>query len=186
VKGKRLLLTTLLGLLTDSGRYLVQYLLSTYFRNTSWHCVVYRIWSSGLITIPLSHLIINRSFHEGWRICVHMRSWLVMEVTPERFFNRFCHPNFRTKYKSSFHWVYVLAKACITPWIWWNMLLNTGKTWCRVTLCLFDIRRVLEQNGPRTSMTYWKMAHSACVVMSGQFSLYFGFWSHSQVNSRNR
>jgi len=66
------------------------------------------------------------------------------------------------------------------------MSLLTVITWCSVTVCLFDIHRVQFQNGINTSMTNLTIVHSYSVVQSDRNSLYFGFFSHLQVNSRNR
>jgi len=88
--------------------------------------------------------------------------------------------------KSSFQGDIFLNTARITPSMWSNMSLCTVITWCNVTVCLFDIQRVLYQNPLNTSMTYFTMVHSSWVVNSGQYSVYFEFWSHSGVNSSNR
>jgi len=39
--------------------------------------------------------------------------------------------------------------------------------WYRVTVCLLDIHRVQDQNGPKNSITYWTMVHSSCVAKLG-------------------
>jgi len=115
-----------------------------------------------------------------------MRGRAVVGVTSEYYLNSYCRANFTAKNKSSFHWVFIFAKARITPSIWSNMSLYTAMTRCRVTVCCLDIHRVRYQNGLKDSMMYLTIVHSSCVVKSGHYALYFGFLSHSRVNSHNR
>ena len=115
-----------------------------------------------------------------------MRSMPVVGVISAYYLDIFCPANFTVKNKSSFHWVLFLAKAYMTLFMWSNMSLCTVITWCNVTVCLFNIHRVQYRNGLNTSMTYFTMVHSSCVVNSGQYSVYFGLWSHSRVDSRNQ
>jgi len=70
--------------------------------------------------------------------------------------------------------------------MWFNMSLCTVITWCNVTVCLFDIHWVQYRNGINTSTTYFTIFHSSWVVSSGRYSVYFRFWSHYRVNTRNR
>ena len=114
-----------------------------------------------------------------------MRSIPVFGVTSAEYLDSFCQANFRAKNKSSFYWVFCLAYARITPSIWSTMSLYTAITWCNLTVCLFDIHRVQYQNGLNPSMIYFTMVHSSCVIKSGQFSLYVGFWRHLHVNPHN-
>jgi len=94
--------------------------------------------------------------------------------------------NLTAKNQSSFHPVLFWAQAHITPSIWSNMRLYTVMTWCNVTGCLFYIDRVQYLNCLKTCMRYITMVCSSWVVKSGRYSLNFGFWSCSRVNSRNR
>jgi len=128
----------------------------------------------------------GRNFRKGSRICAETGSLPVDRVTSAWYLDSFCRANFTAKNKSSFHGVLFLAKARITPSMWSNISLYTVITWGNVTVCLFDIHRVQYGNGLITSMTYFPMVLSAWVVKSGWYSLYFGFLSHSHVNSRNR
>jgi len=91
----------------------------------------------------------------------------IIGVTSVQYLDIFCHTNFTAKHKSSFHSV-ILATACITPSMWLNMSLETAITWCNVTICLFDIHRVQDWNGLKTSITCLTMVDLSWVVKSGQ------------------
>jgi len=101
-------------------------------------------------------------------------------------FGQLCRANFTATSKSSFHWFLVVAGAPMTPSIRSNTTLKNVITWCKVTVCLFDIHRVQYENGLKTSMTYLTIVHSSCVVKSGRYLLNFGFLSHWPVNPRNQ
>jgi len=90
------------------------------------------------------------------------------------------------KCKSSFHWVFFLAKTCITPFIWSNMSLHAVTMWFRVTKYLFQLYMVPYQTGFRTTMRYWRRVHSSSAGKSGRETQYYTFLSHSQVISWNQ
>jgi len=158
----------LLSCVTGKHPCVPQYSFSTYFRKASWNWVVWEVSSSGLISIPMSHFLTDRNLRKESRLCAEMRSIPVVRVTSVQYLDSFCCPNFTAEYKSSFHCVIFLANACITPSMWFNISLERVMTWCRITVCQFDIHRVQYRNGRNTAMTYLTMVHSTCAVKSSR------------------
>ena len=182
----RLLLGNLPSLLTAKYQCLAQYWFCMYFRKTSWYWVEYDDSSWGLISVALSHFLNDRNFRKWFRICADMRSMPIDGVNSAWYLDSICCGNYTTKNKSCFLGVVFLAKARMTPSVWWNISLYTVIMWCTETGCLFDIQRVQYGNGLNTSMTYFRMVHSLWDVKSGLILLYVGFVSHSHVNSPNQ
>jgi len=81
-----------------------------------------------------------------WWICAEIRSIPIGGVTSAYYVDSFCRANFMARNKSSFHTLFFLVKARMTPSIWSNMSLWTVITWCHVTICLVDIHRVNVSN----------------------------------------
>ena len=161
-----LLLTSLPGWLTASRQCVAQDSLSTYFTIASWYCVVYKVSSSGLICIPLSHFLNNFSFRNKSRICAETGRSPVVGVTSEEYWDSSCHANFTARYKASFHWVIIMGKAHIMTSIRWNMSFYAVMTRCTETVCRLDMHKVQYWNGRKMSMTYLAMVRSSCVVKS--------------------
>jgi hypothetical protein len=172
--------------LTGTHQCLAHYSFSTYFRHSSWYWIVQDVSSSGLITIALSHILMDRKFLKGSRRFAEIRFLPDRGYSSGLYLDSFCRANFTAQNKSSFHWDFFLAEACITPSMWANISLFTVITWWNVTECLLDIHRVQFRNGFKPCQTYFTTVHSSWVVNCGQYWVYFRFWSHSDVNSRNR
>jgi hypothetical protein len=162
------------------------YLLSTYFRSTALYAVVQEVPSSEGIYNCLFHLWNNCNLWNRSRMCTGMRVIQVIGVTSIYHFDSVCCAHFIMKWQSSFHWVVLLASACIMTSILSNMSFKKVIMWCKVMACLLDIHMVQCWNSRRPSMTCFTIAHSYCIVLSGQRLLNWDFLSHSLVNSPNQ
>jgi hypothetical protein len=94
---------------------LEQYSFTIYFSNASWCWVVQDVSSSGLISIPQSHYLKDCNLRKGLKICAEVTTIPVNGATSAYYLDSFCWANFMAKNKWSIHWVFFLAKTCITP-----------------------------------------------------------------------
>jgi len=111
----RLLLRKHSCVLTGTRWCSAQYSFSTFFRKASWDWLVDDDLSSWLMSIALSHVSNDCNIRKRSRICAEIRCIPIFGVTSALYLESLCGANFTAKNKSSFHWVFFLAKACLTP-----------------------------------------------------------------------